>query len=382
LHHCMSGAWFNVVGGMGSVTAALAAAARAAAVPVDIVTGARAARILVDGGGGGGGGGGSGARVAGVQLEGGRVLRAPLVLSTAAPAATLTAEGTPLQAGLLPEAAELLPADALARLRRFDCASPVMKINCALDALPRFHCALPQDSPALAAALAGEEAAVARARAPGEVAPGAAARASPPHLRGTIHFERDVATIEAAFRDAAAGRAGAAAGRAGASSRRPLVELTLPSVLDGSIAPPGKHVGLLFVQYACPDAAHWAAHPGARDALADAAFAVVEEHAPGFTASVRHRDVLAPPDIGDLFGLEGGSIFQGAMDLSQLFWARPAPGLGSYRTPVAGLYLSGAGTHPGGGVMGASGHNAAMQALRDGGARRASLRAISSCPTL
>ena len=111
-------------------------------------------------------------------------------------------------------------------------------------------------------------------------------------------------------------------------------------------------------------------------------FRVIEEYAPGFTASVRFREVLAPPDLEREFALPGGCIFQQGMGLDQLFTGRPVPGLASYRTPVRGLYLGGAGTHPGGGVMGAPGHNAALQALADEGWSRARLRSVSSSPAL
>ena len=112
-------------------------------------------------------------------------------------------------------------------------------------------------------------------------------------------------------------------------------------------------------------------------------FAVIDEYAPGFSSSVLHREILAPPDLESIFGLPGGNIAQHSIGLDQLFTARPVPGLASYRTPVRGLYLCGAGTHPGGGVMGAPGHNAVMQALGDVDSwSRARLRSISSCPTL
>jgi phytoene dehydrogenase-like protein len=354
LHHIMCGAWFNVAGGMGAVAAALAAAAERAGVALAVR--ARAAEIVVDAGG----------RAAGVRTDDGRTFSAPLILSAVAPSATLGA------GGLLGEAAAAaaLPPAMRRALAAVDSASGVVKINAALSELPKFRCALPGDDARLAAAL---RAAPPPPRAPGEAPPDApGAAAAPPHLRGTIHFEEDVATIDAAFRDVAGGR----------PSARPLVEMTLPSVLDASLAPPGRHVCLLFCQYGPPAGSpHWR-NPAARGDFADAAFAVVERYAPGFTASVLFREVLAPPDLERLFGLPGGNIFQHAMGLDQLFTGRPVPGLASYRTPVPGLYLGGAGTHPGGGVMGAPGHNAAMQALGDEGWSRARLRTISSCPTL
>jgi len=143
-----------------------------------------------------------------------------------------------------------------------------------------------------------------------------------------------------------------------------LVDLTLPSASDASLAPAGRHVASLFVQYA-PYALAEGSWETARDILADRVFALIDEVAPGFTASVLQREVLAPPDIERVFGLTGGNLFHGAMCLDQLLFMRPTPGWSRYRTPVEGLYLCGAGTHPGGGVMGACGRNAARELLRD-----------------
>ena len=140
--------------------------------------------------------------------------------------------------------------------------------------------------------------------------------------------------------------------------------MVLPSVLDDSLAPPGHHIANLFVQYAPYDLAEgdW---DHMRDRFADRCIAEIERLAPGFARSVLHREVLAPPDIEARFGLTGGNIFQGAMPLHQVFSFRPVPGWSDYRTPVRGLYLCGAAAHPGGGVMGASGRNAAQAMLAD-----------------
>jgi phytoene dehydrogenase-like protein len=143
-----------------------------------------------------------------------------------------------------------------------------------------------------------------------------------------------------------------------------MVELTLPSAVDGTLAPPGHHVASLFVQHVPPgiDRTRWTA---ARDGFADRVLALVDEVAPGFSASVLHRDILGPPELEDVFGLTGGNIFHGAMTLDRLLFLRPFPGWARYRTPVSGLWLCGAGTHPGGGVMGACGRNAAREILRE-----------------
>jgi phytoene dehydrogenase-like protein len=162
--------------------------------------------------------------------------------------------------------------------------------------------------------------------------------------------------IEEAYTDALAGR----------PSRRPVIEATMASALDPSLAPPGKHVLSLFIQYTPYRLAEgsWD-DPGVKDAFADRVFAVIEEFAPGFTASVLARDVLSPLDLERVFGLTGGNIFHGAMGFDQLFWLRPAPGWSGYRTPLPGLYLCGSGAHPGGGVLGAPGRNAARVAISD-----------------
>lgn len=307
LHHIMCGAWANVRGGMGALSDAIASAARDAG--AELRTGAAVRRVLVDDGGAGG------PRAAGVELCDGTALRAPVVLSCAAPRVTFL--------DLLPSGA--LPPAFTRHVAGGSVASASAKFNLALDRLPAFLCA----------------------PTPGG-APG-------PHHRGTIHFETDMATIEGAFADAAAGR----------PSARPVIEMTLPSVLDDSLAPPGKHVALLFVQYApfAPAGGGWT--PTARAAFKAAVYRVIEAHAPGFTASIVGEDVLLPPDLEAVFGLPGGNIFHGAMGLDALFAFRPAPGWARYRSPLRGLYLGGAGAHPGGGVMGAAGRNAAAAVLAD-----------------
>jgi len=308
LHHVMGeacgarGVWAYVAGGMGGVAEALARAVEDAG--ATIRREAEVARIAVEGG-----------RARGVVLEGGEALEARAVLSNADPPRTFLR---------LCDPAALPPAFARA-VAAADHRSPVVKINLALDRLPAFRGAPP-----------------ARAGAP-----------EPAHT-GTIHLgAQDLDALERSFAEASAG----------ALPARPMVELTLPSALDPTLAPPGRHVASLFVQHApLWDAAAW---ESARDAFADRVLALVDEVAPGFSASVLEREVLAPPDLERVFGLTGGNIFHGALSLDRLGPLRPVPGFGRYRTPVRGLYLCGAGTHPGGGVMGACGRNAAREVLRD-----------------
>jgi phytoene dehydrogenase-like protein len=178
--------------------------------------------------------------------------------------------------------------------------------------------------------------------------------------RGTIHFNSTMTELEAAYQEAAQGL----------PATRPVIEMTIPSALDPTVAPVtrGHHVVQLFVQYAPYhlQAGSWD-DPLFTAAFADRIFRIVDEFCPGFSASVLHRDVLSPLHLERIFGLPGGSISHGALSLNQLGYARPAPGWADYRTPVGGLYLCSAGTHPGGGVIGAPGRNCSRSVLFDVG---------------
>jgi phytoene dehydrogenase-like protein len=148
-------------------------------------------------------------------------------------------------------------------------------------------------------------------------------------------------------------------------SEAPIVEMLIPSTVDDSLAPPGRHVASLFCQhfrYALPEGRSWEAE---RERAADAVVEQVTKFAPNFKASVLGRRILSPLDLERELGLVGGDIFHGKLALNQLFSARPALGYGNYRMPVKGLYLCGSGAHPGGGVTGIPGHNAAREILRD-----------------
>jgi len=148
-------------------------------------------------------------------------------------------------------------------------------------------------------------------------------------------------------------------------SREPIVEMLIPSTLDDSLAPPGRHVASLFCQHVAPqlpDGRSWDDH---REEVADLMIATVEKHAPGFATSVLGRQIMSPLDLERTFGLIGGDIFHGALSLNQLFSARPMLGQANYRGALPGLYLCGSGTHPGGGVTGAPGHNAAQAIQAD-----------------
>jgi phytoene dehydrogenase-like protein len=215
-----------------------------------------------------------------------------------------------------------LPPEFNAAVARISYSSASCKINVALDRLPSFT------------ALPGHE-------------------AGPQH-RGTVHLCPDQDFIERAYDDAKYGKI----------SQNPVVECTMPTSLDPTVAPPGKHLMSMFTQYAPYSLADGPWTDALKNEYADRCFDIVEQYAPGFKSSVIDRQILTPVDLESIFGLTGGSIFQGAMPLHQLFMFRPVPGFASYNTPLKGLYMCGAATHPGGGVMGAAGMNAARVMLK------------------
>ncbi len=216
-----------------------------------------------------------------------------------------------------------LPADFVDAVRHIDYASASCKINIALSELPDFT-ALPGTAPG-------------------------------PQHRGTIHISPTMEYIERAYDDAKYGR----------PSEHPIIEATIPSVLDDTLAPAGKYVMSMFTQYFPYKLAPGLSLEAEKEKYADRCFDLMNQYAPNFKRSVIARQVLAPADLEQRFGLTGGNIMQGVMSLSSLSFMRPVPGYADYRTPVRGLYLCGAATHPGGGVMGACGYNAAREILRD-----------------
>jgi phytoene dehydrogenase-like protein len=247
--------------------------------------------------------------VYGVVLVNGEELRARVVASNADANVTFNKLLDP----------RLLPPDFAEAINRISYDSASLKINVALSAVPNFT-ALPGG-------------------------PG-------PQHRGTIHICPDQDTIEHAYDDA----------RYGKPSQRPVLECTIPSVVDPSVAPPGQHLMSMFVQYA-PYKLKVGNWDDLKEGFADRCFDILEEYAPGFKHSVLARQVLSPLDLERTFNLTGGNIFQGAMTLNQLFMTRPVIGFAGYRTPLKGLYLCGAAAHPGGGVIGAAGWNAARTIL-------------------
>jgi phytoene dehydrogenase-like protein len=276
-----------------------ALASAAKALGVQIHTGAEVARIVVKGG-----------AAAGVALAGGDEYRARVVASNADAHVTFNRL---LDNRLLPPAF----AEAVNRIN-YDSAS--LKINVALAELPDFT-ARPGTQPG-------------------------------PQHRGTVHISPDMDYLERAYDDAKYGR----------PSARPILECTLPSAVDPTVAPPGQHLMSMFIQYA-PYKLREGNWDELKEGFADRCFDVLNEYAPNFKRSVLARQVLSPLDLERTFNLTGGNIFQGAMTLNQLFFLRPALGWAGYRTPIRGLFLCGAAAHPGGGVLGAAGYNAAREIL-------------------
>jgi phytoene dehydrogenase-like protein len=312
LHHVMGGVdghrgLWGFVRG-GMGAIAQAIAGAAREAGAEISTNAPVDHVLIENG-----------RAVGVVLANGEEVRARTVVSCADPKRTFL--------GLVGEAH--LPPDFARDVRNIAMQGCSMKINLALDGLPNFR-AIPGGN-------------------------------LQPHHKTTMHICPSMDYVEHAWDDAKYGR----------PSTLPLIEMTIPTTYDDSIAPPGKHIMGIFLQYAPYKLSEGNWH-GVKEAYADRVMNLIEEYAPGFKSLVRHRQVLSPLDLEEIYGLTGGNIFHGEMSLGQLFFLRPVPGWARYRTPVRGLYLCGSGTHPGGGVMGAPGYNAAREILRDKKRGRAS----------
>ncbi len=252
-------------------------------------------------------------RVCGVALQGGGMLEAPVIASSVDPHLTF-------ECFLQPED---LPDEFRAAVAAIDYASASAKINLALSEPPQFTCA----------------------------------PASPlgPHHHGTMHISPTLDFIERAYDDAKYGR----------PSREPVLEITMPSAVDPTLAPEGHHVASMFVQYA-PYRLADGSWDDIKESFADRCIELLARYAPNVPRAILHRQVVSPLDLERTWSLTGGNIMQGAMNLNQLYCFRPVAGWADHRTPVPGLYLCGAASHPGGGVMGACGKNAAEEILRDG----------------
>ncbi|MBU1210118.1 MAG: NAD(P)/FAD-dependent oxidoreductase [Alphaproteobacteria bacterium] len=310
LHHCFgevngkTGVWGHAVGGMGAITQAMAAAAREAG--AEIRTDAPVDEVVIENG-----------RASGVRLESGEVVRARAVAANVGPKLLFR---------------DLVPAGAVDEEVRGaflnqKTGSGTFRMNVALCELPDFTC-----FPSLGAGTGA-------------------------HHGAGIVIGPTLDYLERAYLDA----------KLSGWSREPVVEMLIPSTLDATLAPQGRHVASLFVQHVAPHlpgGRTWA-DPSEREKFADVVIDTVAKHAPNFARSVIARQVLSPLDLEEKFGLVDGDIFHGQMGLDQLFSARPVLGYADYRMPVEGLYLCGAGAHPGGGVTGLPGRNAAREMLRD-----------------
>jgi phytoene dehydrogenase-like protein len=253
-------------------------------------------------------------RATGIELEDGRVVRGQAVAANVGPKL--------LYLQLL--AADDVPAEVRARIERLRVGSATFRMNVALSELPKFTAAPRDDGGA--------------------------------HWGSGIIFAPTLEYMDRAFAEA----------RLEGMSRNPIVEMLIPSTLDSTLAPPGAHVASLFCQhfsYNLPGGRDWRQE---KQGAIDRIFATVESYAPNFRASIVGHSALSPLDLEEKLGLVGGDIFHGALGLDQLWAARPMLGYGDYRTPLKNLYLCGSGAHPGGGVTGVPGHNAAREILRDG----------------
>ncbi|CAL4166047.1 unnamed protein product [Meganyctiphanes norvegica] len=310
LHHVMAqtaggrGAWGYPKGGMGGVTQAMAKAAEEHG--AHLFTSKPVKNILIE----------NEIEAVGVETEDGNRIYAKTILSNATPQVTFK---NLIPSGLLPEEFERA-------VNAVDYTSPVCKINVALRSLPNFS-----------------------------ADPTSSSGTVMPHHRGTIHLNCErTELLEEAYQQA----------KQGLIPDNPMIEMTLPSSCDSSIAPPGCHVALFFTQYVpymLADGRTW--DDDLKKQYAEKIFSIAEEYAPGFKDSIVDYEVLPPPELEKIFGLTGGNIFHGSMSLDQLYISRPTALHTSPSTPIPGLLLCGSGGHPGGGVMGAPGRLAALQAL-------------------
>lgn len=312
LHHALGeldgqvGSWGQVIGGMGAISEAIAASARAAG--AEIRTGAEV--VSIDSAGG---------RVTGVTLADGTVHRAPIVASGAHPKTTI----------LDLAGADNFPDEVREDMAAYRTRGASVKVNMVLSEPPVYEGLSEEDSRHL--------------------------------LTAGVNWCPSLDYLERAWQDAVRG----------VPSEHPYVEMEVPSSVDPSLTDDDRWIATMFTQYGPTGHEQWP--DGSRERYADACVASIAEYAPNLPGAIVEREVLAPPDLEDIFGLVDGSIFQGEQDIAQMAFMRPSPGLAKYATPLEGLYLCGAGTHPGGGVMAASGHNAAQRILKDR-RRRAGLR--------
>ncbi len=306
LHHCF-GAVNGKKGAWGHAIGGMGAisdalASSARLAGAEIRTGVSVEEVVIENG-----------RACGVRLEDGSVIRARAIAANVSP--------TMLFGTMVKE--EEVPVDFYRRIKNFKCGSGTFRMNVALSELPKFSC-LPTDGMGL-------------------------------HHTGGIVISPSIEYMDRAYLDA----------RMNGWSQAPIVEMLIPSTLDDSLAPAGQHVASLFCQhfnYDLPDNKNW---DDVREEVADRIIQTVNAYAPNFSSSIIARQIHSPLDLERKFGLPRGDIFHGQLSLDQLFMARPVLGHSDHRMPVKGLYLCGSGAHPGGGVTGVPGHNAAAVLIKD-----------------
>ncbi len=308
-------------GGMGSLTQAMAKAATQAG--AEIRTGAEVSLINAKNG-----------SVTGVRLLSGEEIIAKAVISNADPRRTFLR---------LIDPAHLEP-DFLVKMQNYRCLGTVAKANLALSGLPTFTALVAPGFPTTWGQVSSAEDAVLK---------GGAKKATFPPA-GRIHIGPEIDYLERAFDDA----------KYGDFSRQPILDISIPSIADPSLAPPGQHVMSIYVQFA-PFKLKNGDWNGKRDALGDVVVKTLTAYAPDLPGLILHRQVITPRDLEETYGLTGGHIFHGELALDQVFTMRPLLGWARYRAPLIGLYLCGSGTHPGCGLTGASGRNAAREILKD-----------------
>jgi len=309
MHHAFGevngkkGVWGHALGGMGSITQAMRKACEEHGVEIHL--NAEVSEIQIENG-----------QASGVVLSDGKTFTANTIAANVNPS---------LLFDKLVDDSHL-PNDFTRRIKHYKNGSGTFRMNVALDKLPEFTCLKTQE------------------------------RATQEHLTGGIVIGSTIDYLDKAFYDS----------KSKGWSQQPVVEMLIPSTLDNSLAPEGKHVASLFCQHFDPDLkmleGDWDKH---RDAAVETILNTVDEHAPGFKDSIVGMQVLSPLDLERKIGLTKGDIMHGVLSLDQMFSARPMLGYGNYRTPIKGLYLCGSGTHPGGGVTGVPGHNAAHEMLKD-----------------
>ena len=304
MHHAFGevngvrGVWGHAIGGMGAITEAMSKSAREKGVEIQLSNSVK--RVIIKNN-----------KACGVLLDNGDRIEAKIIVSNLNPSLLynqLIREGE-------------LPLDFSRRMKNYKNGSGTFRMNVALDKLPEFTCLSNQ------------------------------IRSNSDYLTGGIIIAPTCEYIDKAYLDS----------KQNGWSKEPIVEMLIPTTLDKTLAPKGKHVASLFCQQFDPNV-DW---DSKREEVADLIIDTVEIYSPGFKNSILGKQILSPLDLERVFGLVKGDIMHGNMSLDQIFSARPMIGYGNYRSPIKNLYLCGAGTHPGGGVTGAPGHNAANEILVD-----------------